>query len=263
MNVQATWQPESQGGDKKTRSQSGETEQTKDAAATASLHEKQEEGGQPCCRKTGSICLPLHTAALVRAGNFLSEIWTRERLWQETNLEILWEISQHQVGQKQHCQLLTCKVKDVLPILLFFSSLSPMTPAPDGCSKVTIWPSSPVDVSQGLQGAGPCTASVLYWDRSCTRWDLTVLWLSFPCGRKVEQKTRTFTCFLVGNWFLLSLLPYVSHHSYHPLSQQAVKELHKVDYYLHHRKRAKKIQLLFQYSRKVKVALNSLHLFFF
>lgn len=84
-------------------------------------------------------------------------------------MEILRELYQHQVGQQQHSQLLACKVKDVLPLLLFFSSPSPMTAAPDGCSKVTTWPSSPVDVSQGLQGAGPCTTPVLYWDRRCTR----------------------------------------------------------------------------------------------
>lgn len=47
----------------------------------------------------------------------------------------------------------------------------------------------------------------------------------------------------------LSSLLVSPHYSHHPLSQQTVWDLHKIDYYhLHHRKRAKKVQPLFNYS---------------
>lgn len=106
MNVLATWQSESKRGDKKKKkSQSGETaEQTKerlhpDAIATASLHEKQEEGGESNAEKQEAFPFPGHKAALVRTGNFPSKSQAVLESWREVvprDKPGDLEISQHQ-----------------------------------------------------------------------------------------------------------------------------------------------------------------------
>lgn len=129
---------------KKKKSQSGETaEQTKerlhpDAIATASLHEKQEEGGESNAEKQEAFSFSGHRAALVHAGNFPSESQAVLESWQEVLLRQTWRSGDLPApGQVRNSALGFWCAKLRMFFLFSLSFLSPGVLYP--CSASTWW----------------------------------------------------------------------------------------------------------------------------
>ena len=91
---------------------------------------------------------------------------------------------------------------------------------------------------------------MLCQDTRSTKCDLAVTLALFPAWKKCGTEKQNICMFTGAKRITsLSFLLISLHYSHHPLSQQTVWDLHNVDYHhLHHRKRAKKVQPLFDYS---------------
>lgn len=96
--------------------------------------------------------------------------------------------------------------------------------------------------------------------------DLAVTLTPFLAWKRCGTEKQSI-CMFTGAKRITSLssLLVSLHYSHHPLSQQTVGDLHKVDcHHLHHSKRAKKVQPLFNYSdlTRVDVAMDFAWSFF-